>query len=142
MFLIIKLAIFIYFSPHFYIPVVCQSLGSTAVLWIHTAREEWSPLIGLQHSLPQAQEVPKKAHCPLSTSPAQNPPNQHNGPPDKVGKNKQRGEERWNEWRVFTDRLNYPLFSLYSIVTFINFTQLTQHLILVNKFYFSKDAIN
>lgn len=100
-FLIIKLAIFVYFSPHFHTPVVCQSLGSTAVLRIHTVREERSPLIGLQHSLPQAQEVPKKAHCPLSTSPAQNPPNQHNGPPDKVGKNKQREEERWNEWRVF-----------------------------------------
>lgn len=97
MFLIIKLAVFVYFFPS--LPHSC----GLAVSGVHGGsqdtysegglQEEWNPLIRLQRSLPLAQEVPKKAHCPLSTSPAQNPPNQHKGPPDKARRNQQRREE-------------------------------------------------
>jgi len=88
-FLIIKLAIFVYFS-------LTSTLLWSASLWgphsssADTHRErrvesfDWASAF-----VASSTGSAKKAHWPLSTSPAQTPQNQHNGPPDKVGGNKE-----------------------------------------------------
>lgn len=107
MFLIIKLAIFVYFFP------LTSTLLWSVSLWgphsssADTYRERRVESSDLASAfVASSTGIAKKAHCPLSTSPAQNPQNQHNGPPDKVGGNKQRGEEQWiGEWRDEIDKI-------------------------------------